>query len=322
MSRPEHLVRRRDELHRRLSGLEVALHLQLQPVPRERHKFACPRCSSARGMHAYPEPGRGLHCYACGADVFDIFIAVRGGTLPQAIAQLETLAGNSPPAAAAAPRERGVRPDPAELGEFWAHCRRVTSSRTAVAWLRDRALDPELVATLDLVRVYPDLRVHRVPGWAWSRRRFELVTPLFDETGRLGSVRFRPVPGSGADARGPYVHGGPSFSMRGLVMACATGRDVLAGATPPPGGALIVAEGEPDWLTWVTRGQCTAVLGVVAGSWTPELGARLPDGATVVIATHADEAGERYAARIAATLRGRDLDVRRLRPPAANEAAA
>lgn len=323
MTRDE-LLRRRDEVRQRTQALEVARRLGLEPAPRsnDRHKFHCPKCGSSDALHCYPEVGRGMTCFACGADEFEVVRAALGCRFGAAIDFLASLAGAVLEAANDLPPAlpRGERPDPAELGEFWDACRRVTHAADVAAWLRSRALDPELVGALDLVRVFPDMRLHRVPAWAWSRRRFALVTPLYDEQGRLASVRFRPVPGSGREARGPYVHGGPSYSLRGLVMACATGRQVLGGATPPT-GALVIAEGEPDWMTWATRGAGAASFGIYNGGWSAELAARMPAGATVVIATHADEAGDHYARRLADTLRGR-CDVRRLRPPQQPEACA
>ena len=44
------------------------------------------------------------------------------------------------------------------------------------------------------------------------------------------------------------------------------------------------------------------MLGIVAGSWQPEIAARVPDGARVVLAVDHDETGEKYTATIAASL--------------------
>ena len=87
---------------------------------------------------------------------------------------------------------------------------------------------------------------------------------------------------------------------------------------------IVVCEGVPDWLTWASRYSdadllAPAVLGIISGSWSQELAARVPDGAGVVVRQHPDDAGHGYAARIVATLRGR-CDVRVAR--AASEEAA
>jgi len=80
---------------------------------------------------------------------------------------------------------------------------------------------------------------------------------------------------------------------------------------------VIIAEGEPDFLTWAVSSSDAndrppAVLGVVAGAWSADIAARIPDGSRVVIRTHRDAAGDAYAAAIRDSLAGRvdlyDLD--------------
>jgi hypothetical protein len=90
-------------------------------------------------------------------------------------------------------------------------------------------------------------------------------------------------------------------------MADDAGRKLLVAGELP--GTLWIVEGAPDFLIGATEwGDAAdpwpAILGVVSGSWTPAIAARVPEGATVVVAVDHDEAGERYAARIAETLRG------------------
>jgi hypothetical protein len=104
--------------------------------------------------------------------------------------------------------------------------------------------------------------------------------------------------------------------VKGAVMADPLGRLLLAGDPVEwwTNRTVIVNEGEPDWLTvstFYSDGEdAPAVLGVVSGSWTPEIGARIPSGCRVVIRTHLDKAGDRYADEIRASLAGR-CDVRR-----------
>jgi hypothetical protein len=69
---------------------------------------------------------------------------------------------------------------------------------------------------------------------------------------------------------------------------------------------VAIAEGVPDFLSWATRlGEAAedffATFGIVAGSWSAALAARIPDGAQVYAWTDHDAAGDRYAAFIAAT---------------------
>ena len=82
---------------------------------------------------------------------------------------------------------------------------------------------------------------------------------------------------------------------------------------------VVICEGVPDWIkaatSWSDGAEdVPAVFGIVAGSWTPEIAARVPTRTRVVICTHDDPAGDRYAAQIAETLRERCPELRRLRP--------
>jgi hypothetical protein len=91
-------------------------------------------------------------------------------------------------------------------------------------------------------------------------------------------------------------------------MADARALAMLAGKARPV--ALLVAEGVPDHLTWATRYKASddsapAVLGVLSGSWSDELAARVPDGLRVAVRVHRDDAGNHYAARICASLAAR-----------------
>jgi hypothetical protein len=113
--------------------------------------------------------------------------------------------------------------------------------------------------------------------------------------------------------------------MDRLVMADALALDVLrSGARPDwlePPLRIVIAEGEPDWLTWSIRrafGSPTpayGVLGIVVGSWSEELAARIPDGSRVTIRTDHDEPGEKYAVEIASTLAHRCKVLRSKRTP-------
>ena len=78
-------------------------------------------------------------------------------------------------------------------------------------------------------------------------------------------------------------------------------------------GALVV-EGEPDFLTWATRFSdanetAPGVIGVGSGAWSKGLADRIPDRARVIVRTHDDRAGQKYAAEVIDTL-GARCDVR------------
>ena len=102
------------------------------------------------------------------------------------------------------------------------------------------------------------------------------------------------------------------FSVKGLVLSDPLGLQLLSGTVPDwwEPHELIISEGEVDWATWASRQsevdpQGPACFGVDAGSWSRDIAGRIPDGAAVVLRTHHDSPGERYAERIAETLRGR-----------------
>jgi hypothetical protein len=70
---------------------------------------------------------------------------------------------------------------------------------------------------------------------------------------------------------------------------------------------LVVTEGVPDFLTWTTlfgdaAEAAPAVVGMISGSWTKEIAARVSDGTAVYVRQHSDAAGAKYSARIVETL--------------------
>ena len=101
--------------------------------------------------------------------------------------------------------------------------------------------------------------------------------------------------------------------------------DILAGVRHGKtiGAPIALRIENRDWKNWEKAlpvedsdgaEDVPAVFGIVAGSWTPEIAARVPTRTRVVICTHDDPAGDRYAAQIAETLRERCPELRRLRP--------
>ncbi len=73
---------------------------------------------------------------------------------------------------------------------------------------------------------------------------------------------------------------------------------------------VLTVEGEPDFATASLRWPWLPVFGVGSGSWGPEFAARIPLGSEVVVMTHHDQAGDKYAEIVKATVKGRAQVVR------------
>ncbi len=195
--------------------------------------------------------------------------------------------------------------------ELWDAAVTVTDDAEVAAWLTSRAIPPPGCAVRDLCRVVPTDA--RLPSWArsqagtWAQSGHRLLVPMFDAEGKVRSFRARAVRPTTPKTLVPTSH-----RIGGLVMADPLARELLdTGTAPtwwPPGAPLrvVVAEGDPDFLTWAARAARhdppLAVLGVESGGWTEAIAARVPDGAHVAIRTHQDAAGDKYAAEVARTL--------------------
>lgn len=85
-------------------------------------------------------------------------------------------------------------------------------------------------------------------------------------------------------------------------MANKKGRNLLR-CTGGNKAEVLIAEGVPDFLTWVTYADVYAVFGVIAGSWIRAFADRIPHDVRVLIRTHDDDVGHKYAQQIGETLR-------------------
>ncbi|TPW16876.1 MAG: Uncharacterized protein FD129_589, partial [bacterium] len=172
----------------------------------------------------------------------------------------------------------------------------------------------------DLARALPSDQ--RLPRWAscrgglWIETGHRVIFRLTEEAGQAVSLRARCTDPSTT----PKSLAPAGFSVKGLVLADPLGIQLLSGVVPDwwEPRDVVISEGEPDWLTWSTRQresdeQGPACLGVEAGAWSKQIADRIPDGCRVVIRTHHDEPGERYARQIVTTLQGR-CQVFRSRP--------
>jgi hypothetical protein len=260
-----------------------------------------------------------FYCFSCKISGGYVDLAARLGVV------LADALGDAPapaPAAREWPLAQKVARLPRdEVLALWRACGPVTADAEVSAWLRSRCLDPATIQDRDLARALP--RTGQLHAWAryagssWGERpeAFRCILPLYSASGALEGLRaraLRPDPAAGLKALAP-VGGGAT----GLLLADDLGRRLLRGEEAArayvlncaPVG-LVVAEGETDFLTWATSWSdaaeyAPALWGVVAGSWNAEHAARIPDGATVLIATDRDEAGDGYAAAILETLTAR-----------------
>jgi len=202
-------------------------------------------------------------------------------------------------------RDETTRPRPprAEVDAVWDAAVSVLEDAEARAWLELRHVNPATVADRDLARVI--LPGAALPTWArfkgsgWVEVGARLICRAWDATGQPVSLHARSMGRDGP--KGIWPSAGPG-SAGGLVLADALAVVLLRGEPCDwlERPCVFVAEGVPDWLTYATAWgdaaeDAPAVLGVESGSATPEIAARIPDGAEVVIATDPDEAGERYA---------------------------
>lgn len=215
------------------------------------------------------------------------------------------------PRPAPPPAEEKPPPPAEEVATLWAACGPVTADGEVSAWLRSRSLDPGAVEALDLARALPVSA--RQPGWArigdhaWAEAGYRCILPAWNHRGELATLRARSCTGREPKDLAPL-----GYSMRGCVLAERLGRQLLTdGGAPdwwPPDAPLrmVIAEGAPDFLTWATERADDpygpAVLGLWAGAWTPEIAARVPDGAAVVVWTDDNDAGHRYADGVRSTL--------------------
>lgn len=224
-----------------------------------------------------------------------------------------------------APPERDYPPSD-EVEALWGAAGHVIDDPEASAYLEGRGIPPERATDLGLVRVlacgaelprWARFRGERPESRPWPDLGFRLVVPAYDCLGALRSVRAWRI---GGDPRDPKRVPPAGHRATGLVLACPLARQMLeVGAAPAwwpdhEPFRVIVVEGEPDFLTWSTRFSdadttAPAVLGVVSGSWSAELAERVPGGARVIVRTHRDASGDRYARQVAESLGGR-CDVR------------
>ena len=215
-----------------------------------------------------------------------------------------------------------VRPPLEEVADVWDRAGPVTADPEVAAWLRGRGLDPARVQDMDVARaIRPDAalpRWERCRGVPWIRGGFRIIVQGWTALGTMESVHARCIlktpptaPDGSALPKGAWPASGPG-SASGLIMANGLALQLLRGQwTEGEPLRVVIAEGVPDFLTWSCCQPDLVIFGVTAGSWKEEHAARLPDGSRVVIWTHADPAGDKYATKVAETFAGRRVELSR-----------
>ena len=266
------------------------------------------------------------HCFGCGAggDVLSLVAVARGldtrRDFPRVVELAADLAGGSldgyrPPVRRAMPAPR--LPPPVEsVGALWAAAKPVTDDADLARQLLGRCLDPAIIEDRDLARCLPSSGT--LPKWArsgsqtWRDSGHRLLFQLWNAEGSLSSVHARLVEKTDGDReKGLFPSG---HSAKGFFLADSFARLLITKGVPswwrqsePP--SVIITEGAIDFLTVGTHFGCyeyaPAVLGILSGSWSDELAARIPTECHVVVKVDEDEAGEKYLAAIRRSLSGR-----------------
>ena len=295
------------------------------------HQENTPSCSVTIGSDGTLR----VKCFACNlaGDVFSLVASAHGldvgrdfPRVRELAAQLanapalEDLDSSSAKQSFSFPAKSASRAYPPrdEVEDLWNSSRSVCDDHQAVEYLRARCLDPEKIELFSLARVLsPD---QPMPSWAncggksWVESEHRLVVRMFDDLGCLRSLRATRI----SENNGPKRLAPATFSTTGLVMACGVAQKMLDARIPPErfenSLLVVISEGEPDWLTNASElseadENPPANLGVVASSWSAEIAARIPERSRVVIRTHQDPTGDRYAAQIIVSLQHRDLDI-------------
>jgi len=199
-------------------------------------------------------------------------------------------------------------PDASEVAALWAAAGPVDSDEESRWHFEGRGIDARAATRMGLARslVLGNGTWCQAPPWAryrgawWPEHGFRVIVPVFDANGAMRSVRAWRVNGVEGPKRLPPA----GCRASELVLANGAGVDVLSGKSRAP-CRVVVCEGEPDWMTWSLRAPWHPVFGVLSGSWSPAFAQRIPYGSEVIVRTHHDDAGDRYAAEVIKTTRDR-----------------
>jgi hypothetical protein len=199
------------------------------------------------------------------------------------------------------PQPEPEYPSQDEVRALWAGCAPANSDINACSLFVARKIDPDAITELDVARVIPrGLALPRFAtygGRSWLETGHTLILRAWAANGALTSVRaWRVTEGKTPKRLPPAGH-----KAAELVQANRLAWSMLAGKACPL--RLYVVEGEPDFAVAATSfARADAVIGIGSGSWTEDFARRVPRGTEVIVSTHADEAGDRYAEHVLETL--------------------
>lgn len=326
----------------------VATMLELEPgrPASGRPTFSCPSCGAAT-RHTKSKDRRGAvgltvdlqawRCHQCDAhgDAIDLVAyaignARLGSLVPDQKARVrEWFSSRGAVETRPIRRRKPVEPPPVyppaeEVEALWMAARPVTGDAEVTGYLDGRCIPSTSVELHDLARSLP--AGVALPPWArgphgdWLSTGHRLMVPMFDAAGKMQSLIARAITTSTPKSLAPA-----GFSRRGLVLADSLARHVVKSGLPSWWDAgvsltLVLAEGEPDWLTISTcraalsdSGHGLSCIGLLNGALPADLVPRIPTGTKVIIAEQTDEkrndgqptAAEQYTARILKTLQPR-----------------
>lgn len=223
------------------------------------------------------------------------------------------------------PREP-VYPDDAET--FVAGCVDGSKSPAITSWVEARGISVHDFAASKMGVMFRERG--GPPAWASGPRGYELVVPLFDPDGLCRGARLRwcateddPIAGvlETPAPNGAKTRAMTGFDSAGLVMANIAGWLLLAKRVLP--SKIWIVEGEPDVLTisvaLMKAGRADhAVFGLFSGAWTWAMARAIPEGSEVILATHEDLQGRKYAEEVQESLHGR-ATIKRHKPRGRSE---
>jgi hypothetical protein len=204
-------------------------------------------------------------------------------------------------------------PDSGSVQALWDSAEDCSYDQAASAHLTERRISPVEASRLALVRVLDpeSTQESSLPRWAyygatsWLRSGHRMLVRMFDSTGTLRSLRAWRIEGDCPAKRLPPK----GCRATGLVMANERGQKLLSATRHPP-TRILITEGEPDTVTWSVARPDLPVIGIIIGSWGPAFAERVPTGSEVIVRTHNDPAGDKYASQVIESVKGRAIVLR------------